>query len=280
MIVWRNGAFVAPGAAVSAVDRGYLVGDGIFETMLVRGGKPAFLAAHMSRLRRGAEALEMRAAVEDADVRAAIAGLASRLELNGEAVCRVTVTRSGGARGLAPSSDATIETMVALHPAPRPKDIYRLIVARPRRLSDAPTNAFKCVGAYAPNMLARLEAARAGADEALLLNEHGRVCCASSANVFLVSGNAVMTPPESEGATPGVTRAILMAAAAEIGVAARAAPITLSEIGSSTLLLTNSIIGAALATMAGVDAAPVALASHLAAAYDRKLDDEFAKDPA
>lgn len=281
MTVWRNGAFAAPGNAVSAADRGYLVGDGVFETMLVRDGRPAFLGAHLSRLQRGAERLEMKNAIDEEGCRRAIAGLASRLGLTGEAVCRLTVTRCGGARGLAPSNNASIETMISLHPATAPKTHYRLIIAQPRRLSDAPTNGFKCVGAYAANMLARLEAMRAGADEALLLNEYGRVCCASSANIILFSGDSLVTPPESEGALPGVTRAILLDAASEIGVEVRLEPILLFALNSATdLLLTNSVIGAARASMIGSDAPQSALASCLAEAYQRKLDKEFARRPA
>lgn len=275
MIVWRNGDFIEPDGAVSAADRGYLVGDGVFETMLVRKGEPAFLTEHLARLQRGAEALAFGARVDEGVVRDAVAGLASRAGLRGEAVCRLTVTRCGGARGLAPSTEASIEILIALHAAPPPKGFYRVAVASHRRLSRAATNAFKCIGAYAPNLMARMEAARAGADEALLLNEHGRVACASAANVFVVSGDSLVTPPESEGAMPGVTRAKLLEAAAEVGVETRFERVPPALLERAPLVLTNSIIGAAAASIEGGAPPSSALASRLIAAYERKLALEF-----
>ena len=276
MIVWRNGDFIDAAGAVSAADRGYLIGDGVFETVLVQNGRPAFLAGHLSRLRRGAEMLDIKAAIDEAEIRAAIAGLSSRLNLKASAIARITLTRSGGARGLAPTPDAAPVTIIALHPAPAPKPHFHLIVAQSRRLAAAAVNGFKCIGAYAPNMLARIEAARAGADESVMLNEHGRVCSASAANIFLVSGGSLVTPPEREGAMPGIIRGLLLDIAAELGVPARLEPVAASDLISSPLLLTNSVIGAAHASLYGGHAtAP--LASRLIAAYEHRLDLEFAE---
>ncbi len=275
MIVWRNGDFVDSAGAVSAADRGYLVGDGVFETILVRNGAPAFLAEHLARLRRGADALGFGARFDEGAARDAIAGLASRIGFRGDAVCRMTVTRCGGARGLAPSSEAGIELLIALHPAPPPKSLFRVTVSAHRRLSGAATNQFKCIGAYAPNLMARMEAARAGADEAILLNEHGRVACASAANVFAVTDGCLITPPESEGAMPGVTRARLLEAAAEMGVAAPLKPVSAAMLEGAPLILTNSVIGVAAGAMMGAGPPASALASRLMAAYEQKLALEF-----
>ncbi len=254
MIVWRDGDFLSSGAAVSAADRGYLVGDGIFETMLVRNGKPAFLAAHLARLARGADALAMSAPIDGRSVQGAIAGLAARLGLEGEAVCRLTMTRVGGERGLAPSPGAPVQTMISLRQAPPPKPVLRFVQARTRRYAAAETNAFKCIGAYAPNVLARLEAARAGADEAIMLNERGGVACASAANVFVLSGDLVLTPAEEDGATPGTTRALLIEAAAETGIVLRAQSIDPGLLVSNPVLLSNSLIGARQASAPGAGA--------------------------
>lgn len=278
MIVWRNGGFIDASGAVPADDRGYLVGDGVFETMLLRDGRPAFLDAHLARLRRGAEVLGMEPRIDRTTVLEGIAGLASRLGLHGGAVCRITLTRSGGVRGLAPTGDAAHDVLIALHPAPVRKPRRRMIVAQTPRFSGSPTNGFKCVGAYGPNLLARLEAARAKADDAIMLNESGRIACASAANVFLVSEAGLMTPPESEGAMPGVTRAVLIEIAAEAGVAVRVEPIPRSALDIGTLILTNSVIGAAVASMA--DEAPNTLVAFLSTAYERRLECEFSGDRA
>ncbi len=277
MIVWRDGDFVPADEAVSAADRGYLVGDGVFETLLVDRGRPAFLGAHLTRLNRGARTLEIKIDLAETRVRAAIIGLSERLGLDGRAACRVTVSRVGGARGLAPSPDARSQAIISLQGAAPAKPLLTLIVAQARRLSSAPTNAFKCIGSYAPNLLARLAAARAGADEALLLNEHGRLACASAANVFLLTEQALISPPESEGAMPGVTRAILLAAAAEIGVATRVEPIEPSALGASGLMLTNSLIGVANASLLNAPEPTGDLAMRLASAYDARLRAEFSE---
>lgn len=279
MIVWRNGAFIESGSAIPAANRGFLVGDGVFETMLVKGGKPAFLTAHLVRLRRGAAMLEMDTAFDEGSIRQAINSLASRLDLHAEAVCRITVSRSGGARGVAPSKDAVIDHLIALHPVPALTPQIRLVIAQSRRFSGAATNSFKCVGAYAPNLLARMEAVRAGADESIMLNEHGRIACASAANIFLLAGDALVSPPVEEGAMPGVTRAALLEIAAEIGVAVRLEPIPAAALDRRPLLITNSVIGVAHASLSA--GAPVsALASFIASAYEQKLKAEFSGAPA
>lgn len=271
MIVWRDGSFIEADAAIAASDRGFLIGDGVFETVLVDNGKPAFLAAHLARLARGADALAIHHAVTESAVRSAIGGLAGRLGIAGRAACRITLTRVGGARGLAPSKEARAQLLITLQPAPPVPPHLHIIVAKARRFSGAATNGFKCIGAYAPHLLARLEAAHAGVDEALMLNEHGRLACASASNVFVLSVGILRTPPESEGAMPGVTRALLLQAAAAGGVETRIEPIGQDALASGTLLLTNSLIGVCLASAIDGTKASADLASRLASSYDAIL---------
>jgi len=275
MIVWRDGHFVESDGAIAASDRSYLIGDGLFETILVDQGRPAFLSSHIARLKRGAEAFAMEGDISESAIRAAIGELAERLGQKSRAACRLTLSRRGGARGLAPSREARVQTTISLHAMAPAKPCRRVIVAQPRRFSLAPTNDFKCVGAYAPNLLARLEAAKAGADEALLLNEHGRVVCASSANVFLLSGRTLTTPPESEGATPGVTRALLLEIAADAGLEPRLDVIEPAALPSGVLILTNSLIGVAIACLAGHAAKEDPLVMRLASTYEARATAEF-----
>lgn len=277
MIVWRDGAFVEAESAVSASDRGYLIGDGVFETLLVEDGRPAFLAAHLQRLRRGAEALGFDIATGEPGLRAAIDGLAARNGVWRRAACRITATRVGGARGLVASQDARTQLLVAMAPiAPVAKNLSAVIAAA-RRLSTAPTNAFKCVGAYAANMLARAEAARAGADEAVMLNEHGRIACAGSANLFLIDGEAIVTPPESEGAMPGVTRALIIEIAGALGVEVRIESVDAARIAVAPLMFTNSLIGALPGRLATSTGDAPRLALRLSAAYETRLAAELSE---
>ncbi|MDZ7629618.1 MAG: aminotransferase class IV [Parvularculaceae bacterium] len=276
MIVWRDGEFLAAEAAISATDRGYLIGDGVFETVLVDRGRPAFLPSHLARLQRGANQLEIVADVKAEEIRAAITALA-RSGQTGRASCRITVTRVGGARGLVPATEARAQTIITLQPVAAPKAAQRLIVARSRRHAAALTNGFKCIGAYAPNLIARLEAARLGADEAIMLNEFDRAASASAANLFMVSDGVLTTPPEIEGAMPGVTRERLIEVAAALGIDVRIEPIAAAEVERAPLFLTNSLIGVIDAGVATLP--PASLAKRLQAAYEERVQAEFS-DPA
>lgn len=277
MIVWRDGSFIEADAAIAASDRGFLIGDGVFETVLAANGKPAFLAAHLARLARGADALAIHHAVTESAVRSAIGRLAGRSGIAGRAACRITLTRVGGARGLVPSKEARTQLLITVQPAPPLPQHLQIIVAKARRYSGAATNGFKCIGAYAPHLLARLEAAHAGADEALMLNEHGRIACASASNLFVLSDGILRTPPESEGAMPGVTRALLLRAAAAGGVETRIEPIGQDTLASGTLLLTNSLNGVSLAFASDGGKTSSDLACRLASSYEAILSAEISE---
>lgn len=278
MIVWREGEFTTAADAISADDRGYLIGEAIFETLLVDDGTAAFLEAHIERMRRGCAAFGMARALDATELGAVIRKTAARNDISGRAVCRMTLSRSGGPRGLGVSPQHKERLMIALSPAPAPPAFIRLKVSEHRRFTLASTNAFKCAGAYAENILARSDAARAGADEAVMLNEHGHVACASSSNIFAIVENRLFTPPPEEGAMPGVTRAVLIEEARRIGVEVVEAPLALSVLRKGAILLTNSVAGPVRSAlddekMAGEGGA---LVDRLIDAYARRLAAEFA----
>ena len=272
MIIWRDGALVEGGSALSADDRGWLIGDAAFETVLVRKGAPAFLEAHLDRLRGGLGVLGIAAPLDQMSIREAIAAAAAKNSLDAMAACRITISRVGGPRGLAPSAAARAQTVISLAPLQPPKGEGRVIVSMRRRFSGATTNAFKCAGAYAENMIARIEAAAVGADEAIMLNERGRVASATSANVFAIAGGRIATPPVSEGAMPGVVRAILIEEAKRLGLDLAETPVEPQALAGATIALTNSIVGVKRCALEeGRHANDDAVFERLAAAYDRRL---------
>lgn len=286
MIVWRDGAFIAAEHAISARDRGYLVGAAVFETLLVDRGRPAFLGAHLTRLARGCGALDMPLALNAAELRKAIATLADKNGLPGRGACRVTVSRVGG-RGLAPAPDARTQLVVSLTPASAARPFMKLIISQKRRWAASSTNTFKCAGAYAENVLARAEAASRGADEAIMLNENGRVACASAANIFVATADGLVTPPASEGAMPGVVRGVVLEEAPALGIDAIEAPLEPASL-SSTLLVTNSLVGVVRSAVDGgadgrangrangrASAAGEDIAREIAAAYEARLAEAF-----
>ncbi len=277
MIVWRDGDFIDADSAVSARDRGWLIGDAAFETILVEQGLPAFLDEHLMRLARGCAIMGLNRPVDSGTIRAAIAGLAAQNAISGRAACRLTISRVGGPRGLAPSREACVQATLALSPAPAPPAVFRLVISMRRRWSGASTNGFKCVGAYAENVLARAEAGALGADEAIMLNERGRAASACAANIFALTNDRVLTPPVSEGAMPGIVRAVILREARRLGLKAEETPLEPGDLASATVLLTNSIAGAVRSALdnrlaqAGEKAAAI-----LIGAYQRRLAAEFA----
>ncbi|MFQ5562698.1 MAG: aminotransferase class IV [Parvularculaceae bacterium] len=280
MTVWLNGEFIDAGARIDVSDRGFLLGDGVFETIYVEDSTPAFIDAHLTRLNRGLEALGIGLSLEARVVAAIVAELAGRNDLaKGRAAARLTVSRGPGARGLAtPPADALRPTrLLSLAAYEPPAAPLRLAISTARRYSRSVSARFKTLS-YLDSVLARNEAARAGADEAVMLNEHGRVACTSAANIFLIRADgAVAVPPVEEGALPGVVRGTLIAAASRQGLAVEERPIAVEEVKNSGLVLTNSLMGVADATLVdGGPPIPTPMLERLQSWYARALKDDLA----
>lgn len=254
MTFWLNGAFREEEAAIDIADRGFLLGDGVFETVLLVDGVPAFLTAHLERMRGGAKALGIEARLDEAELAGVLAGLARRNSVHkGFATARLTLTRGAGARGLAIATGAAKPTLlvtVSAYAPPEPSSPARLIVSRHRRNELSAAARWKTLN-YLDNILARMEAAGAGADEALMLNSAGRAACASAANVFFVIGDAIVTPPAGEGALPGIVRGVLLEKAKAAGAGIREAPVEARAFEGATVFLTNSLIGVRAAALPG-----------------------------
>lgn len=280
MIIWRDGDFIEAGGAVSADDRGWLIGDAVFETVLVECGAPAFLDRHLARMNNGCRVLGIDRNLDGEELRTAIATLARKNALPGRAVCRLTLSRSGGPRGLAPHISARSRLFVSVSTAAAPAQRLRLIVSGRRRWTGASTNGFKCAGAYAENILARAEAASHGADEAIMLNEAGRVAGATSANVFVIADTYLTTPALSEGAMPGVVRGVLLEEAEALGIGRRETALTPGDLLQGELLLTNSIAGPVRSAFDGSrEVSGGEVTGRLIAAYERRLSNEFSVLP-
>ena len=206
--------------AVSALDRGLLLGDGLFETMRVLEGRILQWRRHWQRLDAGARTIGLALPWTADDLHEAVEQTLRANHLR-EATVRLTVTRgfSPTARGLPPPAEARPTLVIRAAPfAPYPEHLYqngmRVIVSRrTRRNEHSPLSRVKSL-CYLDNVIAREEAAAHGADEALLLNTQGNAACATTANVFLVRGGRLHTPAIAHGALPGTVRALLIAALA------------------------------------------------------------------
>ncbi|WP_431860995.1 aminotransferase class IV [Azospirillum sp.] len=210
--VWLNGVLLAAEAArIAPDDRGLLLGDGLFETLRVSGGRPLRLDRHLARLRAGAEILALPVPLDDPGLAAAMDALLARRGLS-EASLRLTLSRGPGPRGLLPPAEPTPTLLITAAPLPPPLPPARVVMAQgTRRNEHSPLSRIKSLS-YLDGVLARQEAARRGADDALLLNTAGRIAEASAANLFLRLDDALVTPPVSEGPLPGVLRAAVLEA--------------------------------------------------------------------
>lgn len=224
--VWVDGARRAPDAAhVSALDRGLTLADGVFETMRVYGGTVFRLDRHLARLGGALAALEIPPTPGAGDaVLAAVAEAAAGDARLRDAAVRLTVTRGPGGGVAPPAASGAPTVVVAVLPLPDfPARLYAeglaAHVASGRRNERAMTAGLKTL-AYTDAVAAMLEARRAGADEVLFLDTEGHCSEASASNLFAVAGGALVTPPTSCGALPGITRAAVLELADALGIPA------------------------------------------------------------
>jgi len=221
MTVFLNGQLVPEElAVVSVFDRSFLYGDGLFETMLVRRGKPFRWVQHLERLQSGAAFLKLRLPFSPDTLREFAVKLIGQNRMP-EALLRVTLSRGVGPRGYSPKGADHPVTVMSLHPAPNtdPQNPpqWSLLTSSVRLPVNEPLAQFKTCNKL-PQILARADADEYGADEALLLNTNGEVVEAASSNLFWVENKMVCTPPLVSGILAGVTRAVVLEICRKLGL--------------------------------------------------------------
>jgi branched-chain amino acid aminotransferase len=228
MIVYLNGRFVPEEqACVSIHDRGFLYGDGLFETIRIYDGEPFLWHHHMARLRAGCDALRIKPPLADHEMLAHLRELIRQNSLE-DSTARIALTRGAGPRGYSPRGADRPTLCIALFPPAKRPASYQVIISSIRLPAVDPLAAFKHSNKLR-QVLARAEADAAGVDEALLLNDRGEVVEGTSTNVFWVEGETLCTPP-LQGILSGITRFHLLILAAQLGIPTREANITLPEL--------------------------------------------------
>ena len=207
-VVWANGRLVAPDEpAISALDHGVTVGDGVFETLKVVGGRPFAMTRHLDRLERSAAGLGLPAPDRDG-VRDACATVVT--QLTDEAVYRLRITFTAGEGPLGSDrADGASTLLVAASPAPAWGGGTTLAVAPWPRNEHSPLTGLKTTS-YADNVVALSWAKQRGAGEAVFANSAGRLCEGTGSNVFVVLDGRLVTPPLSSGCLAGITRALVI----------------------------------------------------------------------
>jgi len=223
-------------------DRGLLLGDGLFETILAVDGVPENLDAHLQRMIRGCAVIGLDPPDEEVARKGAEDALDAAGLQQGRAAIRLTLA-AGGARGLDRPPGQRSRLIVSASAAPPPPDGVRLATVALRRNETSPLSRLKTLS-YLDNVLARRQARDAGADEALMLNTAGLVACAAAANLFWIAGERLYTPALDCGVLDGIMRAQVMASAHELGAPVQAARVGIEALEQAdAIFLTNSLAG-------------------------------------
>jgi branched-chain amino acid aminotransferase len=217
--VWVNGVRVEPGTpAISAVDHGITVGDGVFETAKVVDGQAFAVTRHADRLDRSLAGLGLPPADRDVVEAGIAAVLQEPLEFGR---LRWTVTAGLGPLG-SDRGDSGYTYVVTAGPMPPSPASGGVVVVPWTRNERAATAGLKTTS-YADNVVALAHAKARGATEAIFANTRGELCEGTGSNIFVVLGDEIVTPPLSSGALAGITRELVLEWCHEDGIPVREA---------------------------------------------------------
>ena len=250
MIVFLNGKYLeAQSAQVGLFDGGYLYGDGVFETIRLYAGRPFDLPGHLARLAVNLAALDFAWRPAPGAVAEIVAELVRRNGLaDRDARCRLNVSRGGAPddplplenlAALAPTVSAWVEAL-GPHLGAWQRDGVGVAVLREGfRRGNSP--GVKSLN-YLPTVLALREARRRGCAEALICDAGDRLLEGATSNVFVVRGGRLATPPLSRGLLGGRTRALVIEAAARLGLPCAEADVTAADLaGADEVFLCGSV---------------------------------------
>jgi branched-chain amino acid aminotransferase len=224
-------------ASIAPDDRGFTLGDGLFETMLWTGARIRFFDDHMARLARSASALGLPMPASADQIHDAIGQMVTPL-IGGLGTIRLTLSRGSGPRGLALPETATptlILSCAAITPQTAPVSLVTVSIARN---PSAPSSRHKTLS-YIDNVMALVEAQAKGADDGLMRSPTGNLACTSAANIVVSYRGANLTPPISDGAMAGIIRGRLVGA----GLVQEAAIHADMVSDCTEMALTNALIG-------------------------------------
>jgi branched-subunit amino acid aminotransferase/4-amino-4-deoxychorismate lyase len=242
-LCWLAGEVMPLDAArVPLRDRGFLSGEGAFETVRVVRGRPFRLAAHLGRLAAASRALGIEGAA--APLAGAQAAAEALLAARGaeDGVLKIIIT-AGDPPALAPSLIALAGPPRPLPPGAREEGVGATLAPWPHP-GRSPAGGAKTL-ANLDRSLARRLAAREGAWEAIFLDAGGRVAEGAVTNVFWVRGGALFTPALDLGIVPGIARAAVIALAREAGIPTHEGGFPCDELaGADEAFITNALVGA------------------------------------
>lgn len=256
LTVYLNGEFVPYREAVVPIeDRGFMFADGIYEVVRVYGGRPFRVEDHWDRFRRSAEVIRLPLPFDAAGFTGLVTELCRRNGLE-EAGVYVQLTRGVAPRKHLPPPGSAPTVVGIARPAqpPTPEELERgqtALTAPDERWLLCDVKSIALLG----NVLAKLRAAEAGADEAIFIRD-GVVTEATAANVFVVLGGAVRTHPADRHILHGITRKVVLELCQAEGLACEERAVTAQELEAASEVMTSGTVSE-LVPVTRVDGRPV-----------------------
>jgi branched-chain amino acid aminotransferase len=221
-------------AKISVFDHGLLYGDGVFEGIRMYNGRVFRLEEHIDRLYDSARVILLDIGI---DKQAMTAAVLDTIRANGltQGYVRLVVTRGVGSLGLNPfqcpkASVIVIAANITLYAPEKYEDGLKVVTCSTRRPTPAALSPSVKSLNYLNNVMAKVEAIHAEADEGLMLNEQGYVAECTGDNVFVIHDGKITTPPVSAGSLPGITWKVIFDIAREKGVSIEEKQMTRYEI--------------------------------------------------
>jgi branched-chain amino acid aminotransferase group I len=247
-IIYLNGSLVPRSEArVSVSDHGFLYGYGLFETMRSYNGKIFLLDRHIDRLRSSASYIGLSATLDKIDVAGACM---DTLKANNLVDARIRLTVTGGDSDNLPWEGKAGQPTVVVTARPyhgfspeKYEQGFKIGIASVRRCKESRLTRIKSTS-YLTSVIARIEAAAQGLDEALLLNDDGYVAEGGSSNVFFVRSSRLVTPSIGSGILPGITRELVIELAEGLNIGVTEGTVGIAVIRQcEEAFLTNSVMG-------------------------------------
>lgn len=243
-------------AVVPVKDRGFMYGDGVFETMRVYNGKVFRLEQHLQRLLEGLAELKFQSVPSIEQLKEAVD---MTIRENGwkDARVKIVVTR-GCSDTLAPAdcppTIAVTGNALENNGSTLP---WTVVIVGIRRDESSPLSCIKSLN-YLPSAVGMIEAREKGADEGILLNRFGKVAEGTTSNIFLVKSGNLVTPSIESGALPGITRSVVIEIAEELGIPVEERTVERDELfEADEVFATNATIG--IKPIKSIDFRPVGL---------------------
>jgi branched-chain amino acid aminotransferase len=234
--IYLNGELVEKEkAVVSVYDHGFLYGDGVFEGIRMYSGNVFRLKEHLDRLYDSARSILLNIPYSFEELEEIVLETLRKNQFHESAYIRLVVSRGTGDLGLDPRKCHQPNLVViAEQLALFPQDLYEkgitmVTVPTRRNRPDILSPKVKSLN-YLNNIMVKVEATNAGADEALTLNTEGYVAEGSGQNIFIVKGGELLTPPSYVGALEGVTRNAIIDLARDLGYIVKEQPFTRHDV--------------------------------------------------